>query len=84
VKEMTTAEDIYQKAKTLDQKTLQEIANFMDFLLSKQDLLEQEKRKYFPETKLEPPDAPPVHKGRALTIEEMDAAVADEAGRHKW
>ena len=68
----------------MDPETLQEVANFMNSLISKYDLLEQEKRKYFPETKLEAPDAPPVHKGRALTIEEMDAAVADEAGRHKW
>jgi hypothetical protein len=80
---MTTAEDIYQKAKTLKPGMLQEVANFMDSLIAKYDLLDQEKRKYFPETQLESPDAPPAHKGRALTIEEMDAAVADEASRHK-
>ncbi len=37
----------------------------------------------FPVTQLESPDAPSVYKGKPLTLEEMDAAIEAEAGKHK-
>lgn len=37
----------------------------------------------FPATELEPLDTPPVYRGRALTLEEMDQAVGAEAEKHR-
>lgn len=84
---MITAEAIYEKAKQLDTVTLQEVADFLDFVAYKrkadfQQLL-GEKQQYFPSTQLEAPEAKPAYTTRTLTLEEMDAAVEDEAGLHK-
>ncbi|MDO3378735.1 AbrB/MazE/SpoVT family DNA-binding domain-containing protein [Geoalkalibacter halelectricus] len=37
----------------------------------------------FPPSELEAPDAPSVYQGKALSLEEMDQAVRDEAGKHR-
>jgi AbrB family looped-hinge helix DNA binding protein len=37
----------------------------------------------FPPTELEPPDAAPVYRGKPLSLDEMDRAVAAEAGKHR-
>lgn len=43
----------------------------------------EEKRKYFPETKIEPPTEKPTYVKKVLTLDEMDAAVEYEAGQHQ-
>lgn len=35
------------------------------------------------ESRIEPPDSPSVYRGPALSLEEMDAAVMQEAARHR-
>jgi hypothetical protein len=84
---MVTAEVIYEKAKLLDSITLQEVADFLDFVAYKrkadfQKLLE-EKRQYFPETKLKLPRKKPAYTTKTLTLEDMDAAIEEQAGLHK-
>ena len=37
----------------------------------------------FPPTELESPDTPTVYGGKPLSLEEMDQAVMNEAGKHK-
>jgi hypothetical protein len=53
---MITAEAIYEKAKHLDNTTLQEAYDFLDFLSKKRKsdwaALLEEKTQYFPETEL--------------------------------
>lgn len=39
--------------------------------------------KPFPETSFEPPDAPSVYAGPTLSLEDMDRAVAVEAGKRR-
>ena len=84
---MMTAEAIYEKAKQLDAYKLQEAYDFIDFLdhKRKSDFQKRldDKRKYFPETALEPPTLKPAYTTRTLTLEEMDAAVDFEAGLRK-
>lgn len=84
---MVTAEAIYQKAKELDADTLQEAYDFIDFLAYKQKTdfqrMLEEKRRYFPETSLEPADQKPGYTTRTLSLEEMDAAIDFEAGQRK-
>ncbi len=82
---MITAETIYQKVKTLDTQTLQEVSNFLDFMLSKRNeqTMKEEMRKHFPTTEFEAFNQKPVYTTKTLTIEAMDAAVEYEAGHHK-
>ncbi|MCP4696996.1 MAG: hypothetical protein GY862_09120 [Gammaproteobacteria bacterium] len=82
---MDTAETIYQKIKMLDTHTLLEVADFIDFLLSQHHVqkMQEEMRQYFPAREFEPPDQKPVYTTTTLSIEEMDAAVEYEAGKHK-
>jgi AbrB family looped-hinge helix DNA binding protein len=37
----------------------------------------------FPPTELEPPDIPSLHRGKPLSLEEMERAIMVEAGKHK-
>jgi hypothetical protein len=46
-----------------------------------QDMI-AEKRKYFPETQFTSPTDKPAHTTRTLSIEDMNAAVDYEAGKH--
>ena len=39
--------------------------------------------KVFPPTELEPPDAPSLYVGKPLSLEDMDRAVAAEAGKRR-
>ena len=39
--------------------------------------------KPFPATTLEAPGSPSIYKGKPLSLEEIDIAVADEAGKHR-
>jgi len=82
---MITAETIYQKAKLLDAFALQEVADFLDFVVSKHGIhkLQDEKRKYFPMTAIESPDQKPSFSNQVLSIEEMDVAIEYEASKAK-
>ncbi|MDD5393366.1 MAG: hypothetical protein PHE17_10135 [Thiothrix sp.] len=79
---MVSAETIFQKAQRLDVFRLQELADFLDFLLSKQPVV-QKKSSAFPPTQIEWPQNRPVYQGKPLSIEEMDEAIEYEAGLHK-
>ena len=82
---MITAEVIYEKTKTLDKATLQEVADFVDFVARKRNTRKQyeEMRKHFPAGKIEEAYKKPAYSSKALTIEEMDAAIDYEAGQRK-
>jgi len=77
---VNTTELIYKKAKTLDEIGLQELNDFLDFLLLKKSKAKEE---LFPVTELETPQSSSPYTGKALTIEEMDDAINYEAGQHK-
>ncbi len=79
---MTTTELIYKKAQTLDEFRLQELSDFLDFLLQKKSKQTKEES-LFPNTRLESPDADSPYIGKSLSIEDMDNAVSYEAGQHK-
>lgn len=79
---MTTTEMIYKKAQSLDATKLQELNDFLDFLLQKKQTAKP-KDEFFPVSKLETPDARTHYTGKALTIEDMDTAISYEAGLHK-
>jgi hypothetical protein len=80
---MITAEAIYEKAKMLDAYTLQEVADFLDFVVSKHDWrkLQEQKRQFFPVTEIESLDQKPSYSTKVLSIEDMDAAIEYEASR---
>ncbi len=69
---MVNAELIYQKIQQLNAFRLQELADYLDFLLSKQ-FVPQKDDNIFPPTEIDWPDQRPVYQGRALSIEDMDA-----------
>ncbi|MBK8453310.1 MAG: hypothetical protein WAQ53_10600 [Thiofilum sp.] len=79
---MLTAETLYQRAKTLDAATLQEVGDFLEFLVNKKNLefLQAQKRRYFPATSLETVE-PPALGTRVLSLEEMDAVIELEASQ---
>jgi len=79
---VNTTELIYKKAKTLDEIGLQELNDFLDFLLLKKSK-SKAKEELFPVTELETPQSNSPYTGKALTIEEMDDAINYEAGQHK-
>lgn len=82
---MITAEVIYEKTKELDAHTLQEVADFVDFLASKQSSqkTKKEMRQYFPLGEIESYDQKPAYSNKTLSIEDMDAAIDYEAGLRK-
>lgn len=71
---MTTTELIYKKAQSLDATRVQELNDFLDFLLQKKRK-GQSKEKLFPVTKLEEPNSNTPYKGKPLSIEDMDNAI---------
>ena len=77
---MINPEQIYYKAQSLDAAHLQELGDFLDFLLSKKQAAHKAE-KIFPETQLEAVDAPSVYQGKALTEEDMQHAIEWEAGQ---
>ncbi len=77
---MSSVEQIYHKAQLLDAMKLQELADFLDFLLSKKTV-SNKLAAIFPETQLEPVDAPSVYHGKPLTQEEMEQAIEWEASQ---
>lgn len=79
---MVNAEMIFQKVQQLDTFRLLELADFLDFLLSKQSDA-QKPQPVFAPTQIDWPQNRPAYQGKALTIEEMDAAIEEEAGLHK-
>lgn len=79
---MTTTKLIYKKAQSLDAIRLQELNDFLDFLLQKKPKVQLEEN-LFPVTKLEEPERNILYKGKPLSIEEMDNAINHEAGLHK-
>ncbi len=78
---MINPEQIYHKAQLLDEQRLQELTDFLDFLLSKKNV-QNKPDNIFPETQLETLDTPSVYQGKPLTIEEMNAAIEWEAGQN--
>lgn len=79
---MTTTELIYKKAQSLDAIRLQELNDFLDFLLQKKQKVPH-KEDFFPATKLEEPDSKTPYTGKPLSLEDMDNAINHEAGLHK-
>lgn len=79
---MITADQIHERAQSLDPLRLQELSDFLEFLLAKRPP-SQRKEDVFPPTQLESSDAHSVYQGRALSLEEMDQAVEFEAGRQR-
>lgn len=77
---MINVEQVYHKAQLLDEQRLQELTDFLDFLLSKKTQ-SNKSDDIFPETKLESIDTPSVYQGKPLTIEEMNEAIEWEAGQ---
>ena len=77
---MINAEQIYYKAQSLDAVRLQELGDFLDFLLSKNQA-QHKTNVVFPETQLEAADVPSVYQGKPLTEEELNQAIEWEAGQ---
>lgn len=77
---MITAEQIYHKVQSLDPLSLQELANFLDYLLNKKSM-SANSDEIFPETQLETIDTPSVYKGKPLTLEDMNKAIEWEASQ---
>ena len=78
---MTTVDQIHKKAELPDPLRLQELADFLDFLLAKKSPKPDEQ--VFPMTQLESSDQTSVYHGRPLSLEEMDKAVEWEAGQRR-
>lgn len=91
---MTIQQAIQQKLPQLPPELQQELFDFMEFLLFKARARHLRNKAipilkfgrmspdYLPPAELEPPDAPSVYRGPPLTLEDMRAAIEDEAGRH--
>lgn len=80
---MVSAEIIYQKAQKLSTFRLQELADYLDFLLSRDALVAKKNTTLFPPTKIKYSHEQPIYQGKPLTIEEMDNAIDYEAGVRK-
>ena len=76
---MTTIEAIYRKAKYLDALRLQELSDFLDFLLQKKKA-KKIADKLFPRTELESPNRISPYIGKPLSLDDMDNAIQFEAG----
>jgi hypothetical protein len=77
---MINAEQIYYKAQSLDAVRLQELEDFLDFLLSK-NKTQHKTDVVFSETQLEAVTEPSVYHGKPLTEDDMNQAVEWEAGQ---
>ncbi|MBF0219935.1 MAG: hypothetical protein HQL49_10480 [Gammaproteobacteria bacterium] len=77
---MDSVEEIYNKALTLDPLGLQELEDFLDFLLSKREGTSSTATP-FPASHLEDIDTISPYEGRALSLDEMDRVIEWEAGR---
>lgn len=77
---MISVEKIITKAQALDTVQLQELTDFMDFLLSKYQTKTQEEL-VFPVTQLESLDTQPLYSGKLLSLEDMQEAIEWEAGQ---
>lgn len=71
---MVTIEQIQTKAALLDSIRLQELGDFLDFLLTKSRETPS-KEAPFPPTNLESPTQATSYRGRPLSLEEMDRAI---------
>ena len=78
---MTTIEAIYKKAKYLDAFRLQELNDFLDFLLQKKKM-KKAANELFPRTELEAFDSVSPYFGKPLSLDDMDNAIQFEAGLH--
>jgi hypothetical protein len=78
---MTTIDAIYKKAKYLDPLRLQELSDFLDFLLQKKKM-KKSANKLFLRTELEAPDSVSPYLGKPLSLDDMDNAIQFEAGLH--
>jgi hypothetical protein len=78
---MTTIDAIYKKAKYLDALRLQELSDFLDFLLQKKKM-KKSANKLFLRTELEAPDSVSPYLGKPLSLDDMDNAIQFEAGLH--
>lgn len=78
---MTTIESIYKKAKYLDALNLQELSDFLDFLLQKK--IKNTASENFPRTKLEAPNSRSPYIGKPLSLDDMDNAIQFESGLNK-
>ncbi|MCK5809862.1 MAG: hypothetical protein KAH00_02175 [Cocleimonas sp.] len=78
---MTTIDAIYKKAKYLDALRLQELSDFLDFLLQKKKM-KKPANKLFPRTELEAPDRVSPYIGKPLSLDDMDNAIQFESGLH--
>jgi len=88
---MTIQQAIQQKLPQLSPELQQELLDFMEFLLSKAKprclpdktvpvlKFGRVSPDYLPPAELEPPDAPSVYLGPPLTVEDMRAAIEEEA-----
>ena len=76
---MTTTELIYKKAQSLDAIWLQELNDFLDFLLRRKQKV-QPKKDFFPAPCFEKPDSNTPYTGKPLSIEDMDNAINHKAG----
>ncbi len=91
---MTIQQAIQQRLHQLPPEFQQELLDFMEFLLFRMKSRRLSDKTvprlkfgrmspdYLPPTELEAPDAPSVYRGPPLTLEDMRAAIEDEAGRH--
>ena len=75
---MINAEQIYQKAQSLDVMMLQELSMFLDSLLDKKSV-SCKSIAIFPETQLESADTDSVYQGHPLTLGDMEQAIEWEA-----
>ena len=79
---MTTIEAIYKKAKYLDALRLQELHDFLDFLLQ-QKKIGKVTNKPFPRTELEAFDSLSPYTGKSLSLDDMDNVIQFEAGHQQ-
>ena len=77
---MISAEQIYSKAQSLDTLRLQELADFLNFLLSKMQK-SGKPANIFPETQLEAVNTPSVYQGKPLALEDMNQILEWEANQ---
>lgn len=77
---MTTIDAIYKKVKYLDALKLQELSDFLDFLLQKK--MKKTANELFPRTELEAADSVSPYFGKPLSLDDMDNAIQFEAGLH--
>jgi hypothetical protein len=76
---MINPEQFFHKAQALDAAQQQELTDFLDFLLSKQQTKAQ-KEPTFSVTQLESIDSPNIYHGKPLSLQEMQQAIDWEAG----